>query len=406
MILCGLASQSLAQQTPLSDGFYVIVGAFEIKKNAETFNASLRQKGMTTAYGYVPSRKIYYVYTLKDSQATQCLAVAKELRKDTAFYDAWVRYIDEDSDESVASTVEAKTIEPVKDQAPLSLDATEKPKAEEPKPKDSETTPPAETKTETGEEVEAEPGPEEEIIQYDKITLANTEVFLSLYNAANDRVVEGVVDVIDTDRGRLIKEVKGNTYLMIPDPKNTSGKISLLCDAFGYRKVQKELNYNDPLSDSSIIEQMGTSLVVSFELVRYQKGDIRTLYNVYFFNDAAVMMPESKFELNEILVMMQENSKFKIRLHGHTNGNYHGKIIKVGPSGDFFSVAQDATTTVGSAKELSESRAGVIKDYLVANGIEATRIDVKAWGGKRPLFDKHSANAKKNIRVEVEIVSD
>ncbi len=30
-----------------------------------------------------------------------------------------------------------------------------------------------------------------------------------------------------------------------------------------------------------------------------------------------------------------------------------------------------------------------------------TTILVKGWGGKKPLFDKHSANAKKNVRVEV-----
>jgi outer membrane protein OmpA-like peptidoglycan-associated protein len=140
--------------------------------------------------------------------------------------------------------------------------------------------------------------------------------------------------------------------------------------------------------------------------VRYQKGDIRTLFNIYFFNDAAVMMPESKYELSGLLDMLQENSNYRIKLHGHTNGNYHGKIIKRGSTGDFFSVNKDATTTVGSAKELSESRAEVIRDYLIDKGVEGSRIEIKAWGGKRPIYDKHSANAKKNIRVEVEILSD
>jgi outer membrane protein OmpA-like peptidoglycan-associated protein len=45
----------------------------------------------------------------------------------------------------------------------------------------------------------------------------------------------------------------------------------------------------------------------------------------------------------------------------------------------------------------------VIKEYLVSNGIAADRIEVKAWGGKRPLYDKHSPNARQNVRVEVEI---
>lgn len=409
LILSGLAGSSFAQQTSLSDGFYVIVGSFEIKDNADRFNISLQQKGIQTAYGYVPSSKMYYVYTLK-SKPAECLAVAKELRKDTAFYDAWVRYVKEEPVDAASSPVATEIKEVTKDSQVSSQQEQSTPPSRDAGADiiiaETKKEPASETKTDPEPEEEGLPEPEEKIIQYDKITLSNTEVFLSLYNANNDRVVEGVVDVVDTDRGRLITEVKGNTYLMVPDPKNTSGKITLLCDAFGYRKVQKEINFNNPLSDSSVIEQMGTSLVVNFELVRYQKGDIRTLYNVYFFNDAAVMMPESKFELNEILVMMKENAKVRIRLHGHTNGNYHGKIIKVGPSGDFFSVAKDAKTTIGSAKELSESRAGVIKDYLVANGVDASRVEVKAWGGKRPLYDKHSANAKKNIRVEVEILQN
>jgi outer membrane protein OmpA-like peptidoglycan-associated protein len=95
---------------------------------------------------------------------------------------------------------------------------------------------------------------------------------------------------------------------------------------------------------------------------------------------------------------MNENANYRIRLHGHTNGNYTGKIVSVGPSQDFFSLQNDVVTTTGSAKHLSELRADVIRDYLVANSIQADRIEVKAWGGKRPIYDKKSVNAKKNVR--------
>ena len=387
--LAGLVLSSHAQQQPpLAQGYYVIVGAFAVRDNAEKFNASLNTKGLNTSYGYVPSRQLYYVYTLRNEQVTPCTLAARELRKESQFSDAWVRYINEKyEDEPVAGGEESATNElpVVKEPEPAGPENNATPKEEVP----------IETETETADGAE--------LTLPDKITLGNTEVFLSLYNAANDRVVEGKVQVVDTDRGRLIQEVPGNTYLTLPDPKSTSGKISLICDAFGYRKLQKDINFNNPMADS-VLDLMGTALVANFELVRYSTGDIRTLYHVYFFNDAAVMMPESKFELNEILVMMKENESTRIRLHGHTNGNYHGKIIKVGPSGNFFSVEKDANTTIGSAKELSESRAQVIKDYLVANGIHESRIEVKAWGGKRPLYDKHSPNAKKNIRVEVEIL--
>src|SRR5687767_5344461 len=114
LILSGLAVSSFAQQAPLSDGFYVIVGSFEIKANAEKFNTSLQQKGMQVAYGYVPSSKMYYVYTLKAKPA-ECLAVAKELRKDTAFYDAWVRYVKEEPVDAASGSGATEIKEDTKD---------------------------------------------------------------------------------------------------------------------------------------------------------------------------------------------------------------------------------------------------------------------------------------------------
>jgi outer membrane protein OmpA-like peptidoglycan-associated protein len=140
-------------------------------------------------------------------------------------------------------------------------------------------------------------------------------------------------------------------------------------------------------------------------MVRYQKGDIATLYNVYFFNDAAVMLPESKYELNSLLNMMMEKP-YKIVLHGHTNSNARGRIILRNSEENFFSISSDIKESYGSAKELSKQRAETIKAWLIANGIDGTRIEIKAWGGTRMLYEKNSARAKQNVRVEVEVLED
>jgi outer membrane protein OmpA-like peptidoglycan-associated protein len=383
-----LSTESYGQQAAFSEGYYVIVGTFAVKENAEKFNNALHTKQMKSEYGYLPSRKLYYVYTLSDADVTRCMEVAKELRKDQQFSDAWVRYINEKLPAGLEPPNPQEVVAHREEQVPSAENIAQ----------------PAETTqlSTPAEEIKDN----EEIVQYDKVTLGNTEVFLSLFNARNDKVAEGDVQVVDAERGRMIREVKGNSYLILPDPKSTTGKLSLICDVVGYRKMQKDLDFNNPLTDSSVVEQMGTTLVVNFDLARYQKGDIRVLFNIYFFNDAAVMMPESKYELNGLLDMMQENPNYRIKLHGHTNGNASGKIIRRGSTGDFFSVSKDASTTIGTAKELSESRAEVIRDYLIEKGVDASRVEVKAWGGKRPIYNKHSANAKKNIRVEVEILND
>jgi outer membrane protein OmpA-like peptidoglycan-associated protein len=117
------------------------------------------------------------------------------------------------------------------------------------------------------------------------------------------------------------------------------------------------------------------------------------------------MLPESKYELNSLLQLMNENPNYRIRLHGHTNGNYSGKILSIGEDKNFFSL-EGASQGIGTARDLSRNRAEVIRDYLISNGVDASRMEVKAWGGRRPLFDKNSTNAKRNVRVEVEILAE
>jgi len=129
------------------------------------------------------------------------------------------------------------------------------------------------------------------------------------------------------------------------------------------------------------------------------------MYNVYFYKDAAIMRPESKYEVNALLDMMKENEKYKIRIHGHTNGKAAGKIISMSDNKNFFSMT-GSKDGFGSARKLSEERANVIKDYLVSEGISANRLEVKAWGGKKPIYEKDHSQAHANVRVEIEIIEE
>ena len=178
----------------------------------------------------------------------------------------------------------------------------------------------------------------------------------------------------------------------------------MICNVFGYRREQREISFPVPTDEQA--EMVGNFYMVKFDLIRLQKGDISVLYNVFFYNDAAIMLPESKYELNQLMSLLQDNPAIKIVLHGHTNGNALGKIVTMGISKDFFSLTKDVKTGSGSSKELSNQRAIVIREWLLANGVAADRVTVKPWGGKRMLHDKNSVHAKKNIRVEVEVVED
>ena len=382
----------------LSPGYYVVVGAYARSREnvAQNYAEILRLKGFTSGYGFNKSRNLYFVYLKYFTDLKTSLRDMSTTRKRTEFKDAWVRVVPGDIIAQAPTPAEEKKDTPV---TPVKEAVVAGPAKE---PESSAT---AGTEVKPADEVPVTENPL--IKQYDPMTLGNTEVFLSLYNGRNNRIVDGDVQVIDTERAKLMTKVNGNEYLLLPNPKSKSGQLTLICESFGYRKVQEEINYPLPLSDTvkQHIDLMGTTLVINLPMVRYHKGDIGTLYNVYFYNDASIMLPESKYELNSLLQMMQENPKYRIRLHGHTNGNYSGRILSLGPDKNFFSV-DGAKEGVGSSKDLAYNRADIIKEYLMANGIPGDRVEIKAWGGKRPLYDKHSVNAKKNVRVEVEILEE
>jgi outer membrane protein OmpA-like peptidoglycan-associated protein len=231
----------------------------------------------------------------------------------------------------------------------------------------------------------------------------NRKFKFDIFNTVDRRKVEGGVDIV-TEAGRKLISYQGNELIQVKR-KDVSGEIILSCEIFGYRKLLFKLNYDNPFLTDGVQKGEDEEAIIPFGLVRLQKGDIAVMYNVLFFQDAAIIRPESKYEINNLLSMLNESDSYKIRIHGHTNGNASGKIITMGESKNYFSLSGTKEGR-GSAKDLSEKRAEVIKEYLIDNGISVGRMEIKAWGGKRPLYDKNDNQARANVRVEIEILEN
>jgi outer membrane protein OmpA-like peptidoglycan-associated protein len=228
------------------------------------------------------------------------------------------------------------------------------------------------------------------------------DFYFHIFRADNGKMIGGDVDAIDFERARRMATYPGNKPATVRMPSGKTKQVSFLCQVFGYRKQQKEFDPNSPAEDLYLDDK--GNLVVPFELVRLQKGDIAIMYNVFFFKDAAVMRPESRYEVNNLLELLTENPSYNIKIHGHTNGNANGKIIRMDTPGNFYSLT-GTKQGFGSARKLSEERAIVIREFLINSGISADRMEVKAWGGKKPIHDTRSARAHENVRVEIEILS-
>src|SRR5690606_33621351 len=92
-----------------------------------------------------------------------------------------------------------------------------------------------------------------------------------LFRASDQRPVEGDVEVIDTDRSRRMATYKGNEPVRVASPSSKSGNITLISEVFVYRKVQHDLNYNDP-QGPTVREDAQGNIIVPFELIRLQRG--------------------------------------------------------------------------------------------------------------------------------------
>ena len=381
ILFCLLSAAHAQNSKELVPGYYTIVGVYSNMREAyaQKYAETLKSKGFKADYGFNTSRNQYLVYINYFSNLKSCLDDMRAKRKDGTFPEAWVRVVPGIVGSS-APQLETKESEQFQEAAKTEV---------------------AKDTSNGYTDLEYWQPP---IKQYEKIMLSNTEVFLSMYDQANNRIVDGTIQVVNAGDNQVIKTVSGNEYLYLPDPKGT-GKLKLVCEVFGYKKVEYELNYQNPLADTAkqYVDLLGTTFVVSFAMERAEKGQLGTLGRVYFFDATAIMTPDSKYDLNSLLLYVRENPTSKIILHGHTNGDYHGKIKTMGESKNFFAITSDVVIKNGKAKELSYERGAVIKEWLVAQGVDPKRIDVKAWGGEKPIYPTKGVNAKKNLRVEVEI---
>lgn len=399
-------------QENLDEGYYVTIGVYAKSKEAfaERYAKKATSMGYNAAYGYNPNRNFYYVFTTYSQNFKEALDDMRALRKVKEFDEAWVYVHLASLNNNVPLTKAEKEVVEKKDEALEKTVTQDLSSLYAEKFKDvKEDSAMVDEDVELSEEKNVVAEVENENLgePYQLETLNDIKIQFKLVNARTQEPIEGKVQVIDAERSKLLDVVEANQSISLPDPNNGTGKLVLISDHFGFRKTQKEINFYNPKLDSIRDDvYIDDTYNVIFDMIRYHKGDIVTMYNVYFYKDAAIMTPESKYEVDQLLNMMKENEHYRIKIHGHTNGNRAGKIITRHDDQEYFALNEGNTEGYGSAKKLSEERAKEIRDYLVANGISRGRMEIKAWGGKRMVHEKDTNKARYNVRVEIEILEE
>jgi OOP family OmpA-OmpF porin len=105
--------------------------------------------------------------------------------------------------------------------------------------------------------------------------------------------------------------------------------------------------------------------------------------DAFFAFDKAVLKPEGKAKLDDLVGKVKDINLEVIIAVGHT----------------------DAVGTDGYNQKLSVKRSEAVKAYLVSKGIEKNRVYTEGKGEKQPVADNKTGEGRaKNRRVEIEVV--
>ncbi|MBC8112116.1 MAG: OmpA family protein [Verrucomicrobia bacterium] len=121
----------------------------------------------------------------------------------------------------------------------------------------------------------------------------------------------------------------------------------------------------------------------SFDFSTVETGKNIRLDKILFKISDYELLPESYTELDKLATFMQQNTGVEILLEGHT---------------DYIGNAEDNL-------KLSENRVRAVKNYLISKDIAESRIQIKWYGGTKPLATGETeAIRKMNRRVEFRIL--
>lgn len=376
---------------------YVVVGAFTKEVNAKKFTGFVKRKFFQSKYELNAARNLYYVYVLKSNDKSEAVALAKSLQQQPEFQDCWVY---------------SKQLAIIS--SPQTIEETPKPVEVKSEPVKTEEPPPVEVKTEP--EAQADSVASEEIHETDSMVQSTTPVevrkrvvkgklFKFDIRAPDGTPLIGKVHHVNTKAGRDIASYSSDDYSDVTMPSNSGKDMTLVCGIFGYKEVTLILDYTNPAKLKDVTKDSEGAWVVPFQLERVKEGEYSIMYELSFFKNSVAMQEKSKVDLDALVTMMQNNPRLKIRIHGHANGSKERAITDLIEEKSYFT-PQKSSQERADGSELSTLRAKVVRSYLMDNGIEENRMQVKGDGARAMIVpETHPANAL-NDRIEIQILKD
>jgi len=396
-ITANLLANAAAKELP--SGYFMVLAAYapSAEGYAIKYVNHLKENGIEANYGYSQTKNLIFVYSESYTSRAEAIKAISSERERTGEPKAWVYVY---KSENIVQEEKPEPVHPIVEIDDTNKETPAKPDSEvDIIEKDSAQTEKLEIKPEEPAEVETP-------ISHQ----GKTYLFIEAYDAKSGKPIIIDFNVIDLARQKLIATAPSQGSFELAEPTSASKMIQVQSNDIGWQKQSFDFKYYEPVIDSMSIflDNLGDTTFVKFEMTPIRKGQVVTLYQVFFYKDAAIMMDKSEYELKQVVDLMKSNPNLKIVIHGHTNGKAAGKIVALKDQDDvdFFNLNGNHRELEGTAVKLSTERASIVGRYLESQGIAADRYEVKGWGGKKMLYDKHSPQARYNVRVEIEVVEE
>ncbi|GAB4201668.1 MAG: OmpA family protein [Bacteroidia bacterium] len=199
-----------------------------------------------------------------------------------------------------------------------------------------------------------------------------------VYDAVTKQPVVASFELFDLSNQNKIaqsfSDQSGNFLLTLTEGKNYMINVQQK----GY------LFYSDNFSLQNTQTSFEKPFILDIPLMPIDTGAITELKNIFFDVNKWELKPESKAELDKLILFLKQNPSVKIELSGHTDNSGDKKFNQT----------------------LSANRAKAVYDYLVKEGqINPQRLTYKGYGDSKPKVPNDSPeNKAKNRRTEFKII--
>jgi outer membrane protein OmpA-like peptidoglycan-associated protein/Tol biopolymer transport system component len=185
------------------------------------------------------------------------------------------------------------------------------------------------------------------------------------------------ISLVDNETKKIVSRISidpstGDFELVIPH----GGNYGVATEMPGY--LFNSINFSVP--KFAEYQEIDTHII----MVRAEVGSKVILKNIFFDVGKADLKNESLAEVGKIEELLLSNPALKVQINGHT----------------------DNTGNIVSNKTLSLKRASAVVDYLIKNGVNASRVSAKGYGSERPIVsnDDEVSGREVNRRTEIEIL--